>query len=398
LTFSSYNQMAANKKKEAEPRVLLGRPSNSLCMGIVGLPNVGKSTLFNILTKLSVPASNFPFCTIDPNEARVNVPDERYEWLTDFWKPASKVPAALQITDIAGLIRGASKGEGLGNNFLSHIQAVDGIYHVMRVFEDADVTHVEGAVDPIRDLEIIGEELLLKDIETARKQRERLEKELNHTKDKKKVADLETMKKVEAVLSEHKQIRFCDWKSSEIEYLNSLQLLTAKPVVYLVNMSEKDFFKKGNKWLPKVKQWIDAHGAEPMVPFCGAFEAKVLELGEEEGKKYAEDNKAASSINKIIRTGYHALDLIHFFTCGTDEVKCWTIRNTTKAPQAAGVIHTDFEKGFICAEVMKYEDFKEHQSEAAVKAAGRYKQEGKGYSVCDGDIIFFKANTVGLKK
>jgi len=388
----------SKKKEEEVSKVVLGRPSNSLCMGIVGLPNVGKSTLFNILTKLQVPASNFPFCTIEPNEARVSVPDDRYEWLCDFHKPASKVPAALQITDIAGLIRGASKGEGLGNNFLSHIRAVDGIFHVMRIFEDEEVTHVEGAVDPIRDLEIINEELLLKDIEVTTKYRERLEKELNHTKDKKKIADLEIVKKVEAALNERKQVRFLEWKANEIDVLNTLQLLGAKPVVYLINMSEKEYFKKGSKWLPKIKAWIDAHGGEPMVPVCGVFESKLLELGEEAGKKYAEDNKTQTAIPKIIKTGYHALDLIHFFTCGADEVKAWTIRRTTKAPGAAGVIHTDFERGFVCAEVMKYEDFKELKSEAAVKAAGKFKQEGKTYSVVDGDIIFFKANTVGLKK
>jgi len=391
--------MAAPQKKgePAKERIILGRPSNNLCMGIVGLPNVGKSTLFNILTKLSVPAENYPFCTIEPNEARVSIPDERYDWLVQFHKPASQVPAVLQVTDIAGLIRGASKGEGLGNAFLSHIRAVDGIFHVVRIFEDEEITHVEGGVDPVRDLEIITEELLMKDIELIDKYVEATQRTLQHSKDKKKKQELETLLKVQQVLQEKKQIRLVEWKAADIDVLNSLQLLTAKPAVYIINMNEKDYARKGSKWLAKIKAWVDANGGEPMVPFCGALESKLLEMTPDQQKKHLEDNKLQSSIPKIIKTGYYTLDLIHFFTCGADEVKCWTIRKGTKAPQAAGVIHTDFERGFVCAEVMKFDEFKELGSEGAMRAAGKLKQEGKGYSVCDGDIVFFKVNTAGFK-
>jgi len=389
----------AGKKEEAPPRVILGRPSNSLQIGVVGLPNVGKSTIFNVLTKLSVPAENYPFCTIEPNEARVSVPDERFDWLVNFFKPASKVPAVLQITDIAGLIRGASKGEGLGNAFLSHIRATDGVFHVIRTFEDEDVTHVEGTVDPVRDLEIVTEELLLKDIQSVTKHLEEKSRLVNHGKDKKMKEEKEILQRILDTLNAKKQIRLEEWKLAEIDVLNTLQLLTAKPVVYLVNMSEPDFIRKANKWLAKIKAWVDKNGGEPIVPFCGALEAKLVDMADDQArKKYLEEVKTASAIPKINKTGYHALDLIHFFTCGEDEVKAWTIRKYTKAPQAAGVIHTDFEKGFICAETMKFEEFKELGSEAAVRAAGKYKQEGKNYEVKDGDILFFKANTTGMKK
>jgi obg-like ATPase 1 len=393
---------AAAKQLRRPP---LGRPSNHLGIGIVGVPNVGKSTLFNLLTKLQVPAQNFPFCTIEPNEARVAIPDERFDFLCEKFKPASKVQAYLQITDIAGLVKGASQGQGLGNAFLSHIRAVDAIFQIVRVFEDEEVTHVEGSVDPVRDLEIITEELLLKDAETVKGRIEAVDKQLKHRRDKGLVAEMEVLKHVEEVVCvQKKPVRFVDWKAADIEVVNSLFLLTAKPVVFLVNMSEGDFLRKKNKWLVKIKQWVDTQSApytETIIPFCGKLEAELVSTKMSEAKKAGEESpqvQAAGTLAKIVKTGYAALDLIYFFTCGADEVRCWTIRKGTKAPQAAGVIHTDFEKGFICAEVMTYDDFKELGSESAAKEAGKYRQQGKTYEVMDGDIVFFRANTAAIKK
>jgi obg-like ATPase 1 len=384
----------SKKGEEKKEKPLLGRFSNSLKMGIVGLPNVGKSTFFNTLTQLNVPAENYPFCTIEPNEARVPVPDERFDWLCDFYKPPSKVQAFLQIWDIAGLVKGASTGQGLGNAFLSNIQAVDGIFHMIRVFEDEDVTHVEGSVDPIRDLEIISEELRLKDEERVVSIIEDLEPKVRRagkSGPKELQNELTTMQKVLHCLKEERRpVRVGDWSAAEIEFLNKHLFLTAKPVVYLVNMTVSDFIKKKNKWLPKIKAWIDQHDGGQLIPFSAAMEAKLLN-----GEDVLDDNgaKMPSSLPKIIKAGYSTLHLVYFFTGGEDEVKCWTIRKGTMAPQAAGTIHTDFEKGFICAEIMKYDDLKALGSESAVKAGGKYKQKGRDYVVEDGDIILFKFNT-----
>ena len=386
---------SAKSKEAPAERPIFGRFSSHLKIGIVGLPNVGKSTLFNTLTKLAIPAENFPFCTIEPNEARVNIPDERFEWLCQLYKPKSEVSAFLEIHDIAGLVRGAHQGQGLGNSFLSHIRAVDGIFHVLRAFEDPDIIHVDDTVDPVRDLEIISEELRLKDIEFMERKIEDVEKSMKRSNDKQLKIELECCQRVKALLLEGKDVRLGDWKAADIEILNSFQLLTAKPVVYLVNMTEKDYQRKKNKFLPKIHAWVQEHGGEQIIPFSCAFERNLSDLPPDEAAKYCEENKIQSALPKIIKTGFSAINLIYFFTAGPDEVKCWQIRRQTKAPQAAGAIHTDFEKGFICAEVMKFEDLKEHSSESAVKAAGKYKQEGKTYVVQDGDIIFFKFNVSG---
>jgi len=390
--------MPPKKKDDKGPErvVLIGRMGTNLKCGIVGLPNVGKSTFFNVLTKSSMAAAeNFPFCTIDPNEARVPVPDARWDWLVEHHKPASKVPAFLNVVDIAGLVKGASEGQGLGNAFLSHIKACDAMFHLCRTFEDPEITHVEGEVDPIRDLDIINEELRLKDVEFFEKVFDEVERKYVRGNDKKLKVEYEILCKIKKVLVEEKrQIRFGDWNQADIEVLNKYLFITAKSMLYLVNLSEKDFLRKKNKWLPKIKEYVDKNDPGAMViPFSGAFEQKLMDMEtEEERKAYCEETKCTSVLEKIIVQGYKALQLQYFFTAGEDEVKAWTVMKGSTAPKAAGRIHTDFEKGFIMAEVMKFADFKEHGSEAGVKAAGGYRQQGKNYIVEDGDIIFFKFN------
>lgn len=325
---------------------------------------------------------------------RVAVPDERWDFLCEFHKPASKVPAFLHITDIAGLVQGAHEGQGLGNAFLSHIWACDAIFHMIRAFEGEDVTHVEGEVNPVRDLGIISEELRKKDEEYLIDKVNNMEKTVVRGGDKKRLGEYESLKKIcNWVSEEKKHVRFGNWDAKEIEVLNKHLLLTSKPVIYLVNLSEKDYIRKKNKWLAKIKEWVDANDiGATIIPLSGELESKLLDMDPEESEKYLKEAKTQSALAKIITTGFKALQLQYFFTAGKDEVKAWTILKGTKAPQAAGKIHTDFEKGFIMAEVMKFDDFKEHGSEAAAKAAGKYKQEGKNYVVNDGDIIFFKFN------
>uniref|UniRef100_A0A336MSN8 Obg-like ATPase 1 n=1 Tax=Culicoides sonorensis TaxID=179676 RepID=A0A336MSN8_CULSO len=391
--------MPPKKVQIPEVKPLIGRIGTNLQIGIVGIPNVGKSTFFNVLTKQSAPAENFPFCTIDPNSARVAVPDARFTYLCEYFKPASKVPAYLNVVDIAGLVKGAAEGQGLGNAFLSHISACDGIFHLCRAFDDADVIHVDGEVNPVRDLDTISEELRLKDEELLLKNFEKVEKMVG--RDKKLKPEYDSMVKIKQhLIDEKKHIRFGDWSAHDIEILNKYLFLTAKPVIYLVNLSENDFKRKKNKWLIKIKEWVDQNDPQAqIIPFSGAFELKLSEMEtDEERKKYQEDEKCQSVLDRIIVSGYKALHLEYFFTCGEDEVKAWTIQEGTKAPQAAGRIHTDFEKGFIMAEVMHYEDFKQEGSEAAARAAGKYRQQGRNYVVHDGDIIFFKFNAgAGLK-
>ncbi|KAG1726262.1 P-loop containing nucleoside triphosphate hydrolase protein [Suillus paluster] len=391
--------MPPKKAAAAEKKVLLGRPSNNLKIGIVGLPNVGKSSFFNVLSDTDLgKAANFPYATINPEEARIPVPDTRFEWLCDLYKPASRVPAFLTCIDIAGLTAGASTGAGLGNSFLSHVRAVDGIFQVVRAFDDAEVIHVEGDVDPLRDMEIIQTELRLKDIEWVEKHLDGLKRTgrslgNNSLADKAKKEEIGTVEKVLKTLTvDNKDVRKGEWTNKEIEVVNSLTLLTAKPITYLVNLSEKDYIRKKNKWLAKIKGWIDAHNpGDPLIPFSVALEERLAQLPEDERVEAQKEPGAQSALGKITQAGYSSLDLIRYFTCGPDEVRAWTIRKGTKAPQAAGVIHSDFENKFVCGEIMTYEDLKEHGSDAAVKAAGKLRQQGKPYEMIDGDIAYWKS-------
>ncbi|XP_006459209.1 hypothetical protein AGABI2DRAFT_134686 [Agaricus bisporus var. bisporus H97] len=391
--------MPPKKAPPREKRVLLGRPGNNLKIGIVGLPNVGKSSFFNVLSETDLgKAANFPYATINPEEARIPVPDVRFDWLCDVYKPASKVPAHLTCIDIAGLTAGASTGEGLGNAFLSHVRAVDGIFQVVRSFDDDEITHVEGDVNPIRDMEIIQNELRLKDIEWVEKALENMKKttrSLNSTSlaDKARKEELATVEKVYKVLTvDEKDVRKAEWTNKEIDVVNGLSLLTAKPVTYLVNLSEKDYVRKKNKWLAKIKAWIDENNPrDPLIPFSVALEERLISLSPEEKKEEEQKMGTTSALAKITQAGYSSLELIRYFTCGPDEVRAWTIRKGTKAPQAAGVIHSDFENKFVCGEIMSYDDLKEHGSEPAVKAAGKLRQQGKPYEMVDGDIAYWKS-------
>eukprot|EP00744_Colponema_vietnamica_P008274 GILI01011821.1.p1 GENE.GILI01011821.1~~GILI01011821.1.p1 ORF type:complete len:392 (+),score=131.11 GILI01011821.1:56-1231(+) len=379
--------------------VLLGRPGSNLKIGVVGLPNVGKSTFFNILSKKSIPAENRPFCTIDPNTADINVPDARFDKLCRIHKPASMVPAQVHVRDIAGLVRGASHGEGLGNAFLSNINECDGIFHMIRCFDEAEVIHVEGDVDPIRDLEVIFSELVLKDLQIVQQLIDKITPIVNRGIDKSKKADLEMLLKVKEVLEGGKQIRCAPWNNKEIEFMNTLQLLTSKPAVFLCNLSENDYCRQKNKYLAKVKAWIDEQTGEPLIPFSAEFESKLVSMTAAESEEYQAEKKVKSQVSRIITQGYHSINLIHYFTAGSDEVKCWTIQLGTKAPQAAGRIHGDMEKGFICAEVIHWADFDALESESACRDEGKQHQEGRNYDVLDGDIIFFKFNAAkGGKK
>jgi len=401
--------MPAKGKGQPEKKVMLGRPSTNVKIGLVGLPNVGKSSLFNLLGNLQVAAENYPFCTIDPSDTKVVVPDRRFKHLVTEFKPKKEIPAVLNVTDIAGLVKGAAEGKGLGNAFLSHIQAVDAIYHVTRAFVKKDIEHVEGNVDPVRDFEIIRGELAKKDLAWMNGYREAFKKKCRAKITKEQENEINCFTKVIEMLEEGKEPRHADWSGREIGFINQWPLLTSKPVVYLVNISLMNQCKSQNKWFKDIKEWVAKNGGEPVIPFSVAFEEKMLAINDMDAASAETAKKALmekfsikalpkSMIPKIIKSGYQALRFINFFTVGADEVRAWSIREGTNAPGAAGAIHGDFEKHFVKAEVYNYDAFKEFKSEKGVKDAGKLMTKGKDYEVKDGDIMFIKHNAGGAKK
>ena len=363
----------------------------ALQCGIVGLPNVGKSTLFNCLSNAKAQSANFPFCTIEPNLGVINVPDERLEKLESLVNPERVMPATVEIVDIAGLVKGASKGEGLGNKFLSNIRDTSAIIHVLRCFDDGNVVHVDGSVDPIRDKEIIDTELQLKDLETIDKRLSTLEKE-GKGGDKAVMKKKELVSNIKNVIEQGKNARSIDFEDQEAELIQDMHLLTAKPVLYVCNVDESSV-REGNAYVEKVKEMAQSEKAEVLV-IGAAIESDIAELESyEERQLFLEDLQLEEpGVNKLIRAAYSILKLQTYFTAGEKEVRAWTVKVGATAPQAAGVIHTDFEKGFIRAEVINYNDYVELGSEAACKDKGKMSVEGKEYVVQDGDIMHFRFN------
>ena len=358
--------------------------------GIVGLPNVGKSTLFNALAKAKAPASNYPFCTIDPNTGIVSVPDARLDKLTEMYKPKKTTPTTIEFYDIAGLVKGASQGEGLGNQFLGHIKQVDAVLHVVRCFDDPNILHVSGSVDPVRDIEVIDTELCLKDLETMAARFDKTEK-LARSGDKDSREKMPLYEKVKKSLEEGRPLRRLDLSEDEKKAIKDLAFLTLKPVLYGCNVAENDL-PQGNSWVEAVKKHAAAEGAEAVM-ISGKVESELVELPENEQPEFLKAlGLEETGLNLLIRAGYKLLNLITYFTAGEQEVRAWTILKGTKAPQAAGVIHSDFERGFIRAEVMNYDDLVRLGSSAAVKEKGLLRIEGKDYTVQDGDVMLFRFN------
>lgn len=364
-----------------------------LTAGIVGLPNVGKSTLFNAITKSQVEAANYPFATIQPNVGVVEVPDHRIDRLVELFHPKKTIYTTFEFTDIAGLVKGASKGEGLGNQFLSNIRLTDAICHVVRCFEDGDITHVEGSVDPIRDIEIINLELIMADLQTVENRLSKVERKAKTNKDKDSVKETEILRNIKDALEAGKSASTVDLDKDEMEVVKAFSLLTLKPMIYIANMSDEDIADPdSNALYQKVKAFAESEHNE-VVAVCAKIEEELSGLDKEEKNEFLQElGIPESGLDKVIKTAYRILDLCTFLTAGEDECRAWTFKKGMLAPQCAGVIHTDFEKGFIRAECYKFTDIDELETEQAVKEAGKLRLEGKEYIVQDGDVLHFRFN------
>ena len=364
----------------------------SLTAGIVGLPNVGKSTLFNAITNQKILAENYPFATIDPNVGVVTVPDERMDELKKMYNPDRFIPTAYEFTDIAGLVKGASKGEGLGNKFLSHIREVDAIVEVVRCFDNGKIIHVDGNVDPVRDIETINLELAISDLDIINNRLDKVSKKARTTKDKDTLIEVEALEKAKKALEENKPLRQVDFSEEEEKLLKSYSFLTIKPIIYLANIDEEELGMEDNNYVKQVKEYAKLENAQ-VVSLCAKTEEDLSELDEADKQEMLEAlGLDKSGLDKLITVTYDILGLATYFTVGKDEVRAWTFRKGMNAKQCAGIIHTDFEKGFIRAEVMSYEDLIECGSELKVKEAGKARLEGKDYLMQDGDICHFRFN------
>ncbi len=364
----------------------------SLKAGIVGLPNVGKSTLFNAITKKHILAANYPFATIEPNVGVVVVPDERLDFLNDLYKPKSLVPTSFEFTDIAGLVKGASHGEGLGNKFLSHIREVDAIVNVVRCFDNSEITHVEGKVDPIRDIEIINTELILADLETIDNRINKLGKKMDMAKEKKDILEANTLRKTKDLLENGFSLRNVELTQDELDVLKAFNLITIKPVIYVANVDEDTAIIGDNEYTKRVKEYAGNEGSGVIVMSC-QIESELSCLSNEDKSNFLQEMGITNSgLDKLIYQTYSILGLRTFFTAGADEVRAWTFKKGMKAPRCAGIIHTDFERGFIKAEIMSYEDLVKYGTELKVKENGKMRLEGKDYEMQDGDICYFRFN------